>query len=272
MKKRPLLFLLFAGLLGGAGAGWCYRDRIMSAVNHLGVLPGKPVPQPQPERYAVLKQEAESWRAAHDAKYRACRTEAQREAVLGETRAYLETLLPEMMRCWTGTPWDFNGTAPGPGEGKIACGYFVATVLKDAGFRVDRYKLAQQDSQSILLTFLPKKELKIEAGTPYAKFAAALRTAEPGVRIIGLDHHVGFAVTTADGHFHFIHSSGLAPWCVVDEEEKDAESLRRSNYREQGLLTANREVLQQWLSGKPLAVKEPGQPAGKKPVTALISE
>jgi hypothetical protein len=42
---------------------------------------------------------------------------------------------------------------------------------------------------------------------------------------------------------------------VVDESEEDAEVLRRSNYRVQGLLTGDREVLKRWLAGKKIEVK-----------------
>ena len=84
----------------------------------------------------------------------------------------LEQALPAMMRCWLGTPWDFNGTAKGPGAGKIACGYFVATVLKDAGFQVDRYQLAQQPSENILRSFLPKDACDLSVGKDYQAFAS----------------------------------------------------------------------------------------------------
>lgn len=42
-----------------------------------------------------------------------------------------------------------------PREGVIACGYLVSTVLQHAGFRVQRYKLAQQASEYIVRTLTP---------------------------------------------------------------------------------------------------------------------
>src|SRR5688572_15466983 len=41
---------------------------------------------------------------------------------------------------WTGTPWDFNGVTRKPGEGKIACGYFITNTLTDLGFTLERIK------------------------------------------------------------------------------------------------------------------------------------
>lgn len=222
------------------------------------------IPKPDAARYAALKEEAERWRKDLAQRHAKARTTADKEAVLAETRRFLETLLPEMMDCWLGTPWDFHGTAEGPGQGKIACGYFVATVLRDAGFRVDRYKLAQQPSQNIIRSFLPREAMDLKVGVAYDSWAAGVQSAERGIRIIGLDSHVAFLVTGPEG-FRFIHSSGSKPWCVVNEDEGSAEVLRRSNYRVQGLLTSDRQLLRGWLAGKKIKVK------GDGPATAAAS-
>ena len=212
-------------------------------------------PGPNAERYATLKDEAVRCRKDLAAKYAKASSKEEKERVLAETRDFLETLLPAMMRCWLGTPWDFHGTAETPGQGKIACGYFVATVLRDAGFQVDRYKLARQPSQNIIRSFLPAESMTLRVGVPYENFANEVASAEHGVRIIGLDSHVAFLVTDADG-FRFIHSSGSTPWCVVDEGRDQADVLRRSNYRVHGLLTGDRAVLLRWLKAEKITVKE----------------
>ena len=64
------------------------------------------------------------------------------------TRAVCSQIAPE----WMGTPWDFYGTTQQPGRGKIACGYFVTTVLRDAGVRLRRC-----DSSVGLLTRLNRR-------------------------------------------------------------------------------------------------------------------
>lgn len=211
------------------------------------------IPKPDTARYRSLKEEAARWRKDLARRHAKAKTAAEKQAVLKETRSFLETVLPEMMDCWLGTPWDFHGTAEGPGQGKIACGYFVATVLRDAGFQVDRYKLAQQPSQNILRSFVPREAMEVKVGIPYETWAAEMRTAEPGIRIVGLDSHVAFLVTRRNG-FRFVHSSGSRPWCVVNESEADAEVLRRSNYRVQGLLSSDPDLLRAWLAGKKIKV------------------
>ena len=58
-------------------------------------------------------------------------------------RAYLLTAIDAHFEHWKGTPWDFNGTTRIPGQGTIACGYFVTTALQDAGFDLPRYRCGQ---------------------------------------------------------------------------------------------------------------------------------
>ena len=166
----------------------------------------------------------------------------------------LEHTLPEMMHCWLGTPWDFNGTASKPGGGRIACGSFVATVLMDAGFQVDRYQLAQQPSGNILRSFLDKDDCPLTVGKPYESFAANVEQSDRGIYLIGLDTHVGFLVVGGNG-FRMIHSSGSRPWCVVDEDRADAHALQRSNWRMLGNLTADAKVLRCWLKAEKVVVR-----------------
>jgi len=211
-------------------------------------------PKPDPQQYAVIKAELEAWRVQLAERHAQAKTRDEQVAVEYDARVILEQMLPSMMRCWLGTPWDFHGTAEAPGEGKIACGYFVSTVLKDAGFNVDRYRLAQQPSGNILQTFLSKKECSLTVGQKYDSFANDLTRREQGIYIVGLDSHVAFLVNDGAG-FHFIHSSGSRPWCVVDEEKKNAHVLQRSNWRMIGNLTASPQLIRIWLKGEKIPVK-----------------
>ena len=258
VKRAALKFLAMAAIL--CAVCWHFRAKLgplWQQVQATATPLSVEMPKPDAGRYATLKEEAERWRKDLAKRHAKARTSAEKETVLAETRRFLERLLPEMMDCWLGTPWDFHGTAEEPGQGKIACGYFVATVLRDAGFRVDRYKLARQPSQNILRSFLPREAMDLQVGVPYESYSAGLRRAEPGIRIVGLDSHVAFLVTDPEG-FRFVHSSGSKPWCVVNEDEQSADVLRRSNYRVQGLLTADRELLRGWLAGKKIKVRGDG--------------
>jgi len=91
-------------------------------------------PKPTPEVYAVLIDQLESQREQLKQDYLSAGTDAKKQEILGHASYVLEETLPQMMRCWLGHPYDFNGTATIPGEEKkIACGYFVSVIMRDAG-------------------------------------------------------------------------------------------------------------------------------------------
>ena len=255
MRKRWLIAITLLALAGGAG--WWFRKPLVGLWQTTtgGVELGlRQKLQPDPKTYAVLTKDLERWRVDLAERHKNARTAAGRAAVEGDARIILEKALPAMMHCWLGTPWDFNGTAKCPGAGKIACGYFVATVLQDACFRVDRYQLAQQASGNIMQSFLAKDACSLTVGEDYQAFASRVEKREPGVYLVGLDTHVAFLVIGSGG-FRFIHSSGSRPWCVVDEGRADAGVLQRSSWRMLGNLTADPAVLRRWLKAEKIAVR-----------------
>ncbi len=202
----------------------------------------------------MLTGELERWRENLAADYGRAMTAEQKAAVEADARLILELMLPEMMRCWVGTPYDFNGTAETPGEERIACGYYVSTVIRDAGFRVDRYKLAQQPSENILRTFLPGEACELRVGEDYSRYADWVERMEPGVYLIGMDTHVGFIVVRRDG-MRFFHSSGHRNVGVVEERRDNAWALRKSQWRMLGHLTADPGVMRMWLKGEKVKVR-----------------
>ena len=253
--KLALKAVLAAILLGAIGAGgwWLWnaqRDGLFSII-----LTGKPKPVPDTERYEVLKGELERWRENLAQEYGRARTAEQKAAIENDAKLILELMLPEMMRCWVGTPYDFNGTAEKPGTDRVACGYYVSTLIRDAGFRVNRYKLAQQPSENIMRTFLPADACKLKVGEDYSAYADWVERMEPGVYLIGLDTHVGFIVVRPGG-MHFFHSSGHRKVGVVEENRENAWALRKSNWRMLGRLTADPGVMRIWLKGETVKVRD----------------
>jgi hypothetical protein len=254
---RKWWLLLIVPLVVAGGALWwfraplaaCYRE----ATDGLAMKVRKS-PQPDPATYKTLVSELQRWHKELAEKHRNAKDDAARAAVENDARIILEQALPAMMRCWLGTPYDFNGTASKPGNGRIACGYYVATVLMDAGFRVDRYELAKQPSENILRSFLEKDSCSLSVGKTYEAFTADFSKAAPGIYLVGLDTHVAFAVN-GGGSFRFIHASGSRPWCVVDEGPAEAGVLQRSNWRMTGNLTADPAVIRRWLKGEKILVR-----------------
>ncbi|GHC54065.1 hypothetical protein GCM10007100_20480 [Roseibacillus persicicus] len=247
LNSRP--FILFVVLFLLPWGVWLLWDKLPEGRIPLPFVERvPPSPEPDPAKYRLMIAELAEQRAGLASRYSAAGDEEERRKIEDEARVLLEGVMPALMQCWLGTPWDFNGTSETPGEGTIACGYFVSTVLRDAGFRVERFRLAQQASQNIIATFLPRSEMHIRVSTPYQDFLEEVVSRGAGVRIVGLDNHVAFLVVSKDGTVRFIHSSGARPWAVVDEAQEQAKVLQASNYRVTGNLTGNREVLRNWLT------------------------
>ncbi len=177
-----------------------------------------------------------------------------RSAARAALLAYLET---SAFPAWAGTKWDFNGTSTTPREGLIACGYFVTTVLLQAGFQVQRVKLAQQASAYIVASLA--RGTKIERITPEDNAAAVKAIHEcfgDGLFVVGFDYHVGFL--RLDGErAAFCHSSFIEPAAVTCEDPVASGAFASRLYVVGDAL--NDTVLDDWLLGRAIATQRPGR-------------
>lgn len=158
----------------------------------------------------------------------------------------LDAVLNKITPYWIGTDWDFNGMSEIPGKGSIACGYFVSTVLRDAGVRLQRISLSQQASQQIVKTFGCTNTKKY-SDVSLSDFVAKTRAQGKGIYIVGLDYHVGFLVD--DGTtLWFIHSTYVNPGTVIKEEAIHSAVLNSTHYRITGKISGDQRFLSKWLS------------------------
>jgi hypothetical protein len=159
------------------------------------------------------------------------------------SEAVVQTIIP----AWIGTPWDFNGITEVPQIGKIACGYFVTTVLRDAGVELERIKLAQAASQKIITTLTLKQDIKMCCNKPIASFIALIKNNGYGLYVVGLDNHTGFIYN--DGtQVYFIHSTFVGTRNVQKEIAATSKVLITSKYKIVGKLSGNEELLRKWVS------------------------
>lgn len=173
---------------------------------------------------------------------------AERTAVIAEARTVItRSIYDDLFPAWYGTPWDFNGTSEVPQQGKIACGYFVSTILRDAGLKVKRVRLAQQASENIILSLTTNRFVKRFRRASIDDFVNAVKESGAGIYIVGLDVHVGFIVNTGD-EVYFIHSSYVDPYAVVKEKAIESKILASSNYRVLGNVFADDLFIQNWLT------------------------
>jgi hypothetical protein len=195
-------------------------------------------------KQVIAKLEAE--RVALGLRYQAANA-AQKADVVAQARTLVtRTIYSEIFPSWYGTAWDFNGTTEVPQQGKIACGYFVSTVLRDAGWKVERARLAQQASENIILSLTTDPYVKRFRRVSISDFVTTVKKWGPGIYVVGLDIHTGFIVNTGD-EVYFIHSSYIEPYVVVREKASESRILAASNYRVLGKLTDDDLFIEKWL-------------------------
>lgn len=178
-------------------------------------------------------------------------SESERTHILQETQSYFtEQLTSHLLPCWYGTPWDFNGHINRPHRGEIACGYFVSTPLRHMGFQLNRYRLAQQASATIVnkLCHAQKRFTSVEATLEY------LRNQPDDLYIVGLDYHVGF-LHTSGGEIRFLHSTYIDPTCAMTEKAEDSWVLRSSGLYVIGHLASNHQLMKDWLLANEIQVE-----------------
>lgn len=161
---------------------------------------------------------------------------------LAFTKAVTETIIPG----WIGTGWSFNGTSEKPQQGTIACGYFVTTILRDAGLQLARIKLAQCASEQMILSLIQPKYVSRFSNKPMGSFLMSVTQQGPGLYIVGLDNHTGFI--HHDGQeIYFIHSTFLGTRNVQKEIASLSWVLSQSKYKVLGKISADEKILERWI-------------------------
>lgn len=167
-----------------------------------------------------------------------------------EERAFDERL-SAIHRDWMGTEWTFSGTSRTPGQGSIACGYFVTTTLEQAGVAVDRVRLAQAASEKMILEITSRESIRRYSDASLENFLAGVKSQGEGYYIVGLDNHTGFLKVEQDGAIAFIHSGPGKG--VVNELPANAPELANSRYRVTGKINKTTTV-------EPAAAGQPATP------------
>jgi len=167
-------------------------------------------------------------------------SKSEKEKIL--TSAVAETIAP----AWIGTSWNFYGTSETPRQGNIACGYFVTTVLRDAGLPISRIKLAQCASEQMITSLIQHKYISRYSNIAMDDFIGSVRNQGYGLYIIGLDSHTGFIYN--DGkEIYFIHASYIGSKTVQKEQAASNPILKQSKYKVLGKISSDEQVLELWI-------------------------
>lgn len=168
------------------------------------------------------------------------------KALLLSKKYLIQLIGNDLYSYWKGTPWDFNGATTTPQKGKIACGYFVTTLLKDAGVNLNRFKLAVCPSLSMMKELTSSKSITNLSSLSYSQFTNCLNEYGEAVFVIGLDYHTGFIVNDGKGCW-FIHSNYIYKIGVIKEKISESYALQSSKTRYVTSLTDNEKFLKNWL-------------------------
>lgn len=139
-------------------------------------------------------------------------------------------VIDEILPRWLGVPWrEGKGSAarrPDQPDAAVNCGSFVVAVLESAGFRVaHRNQLAQAPALRVLEAVAEEGGIARWQGT-IPELERELVRQGPGLYVLGLARHIGFAVV-AGGEVRLVHASRGAGQ-VVDEEMATSAALLRS--------------------------------------------
>ena len=170
-----------------------------------------------------------------------------KDSLINVSRAYIfGEIINSVFPAWFGTPWAFNGTTTQPKTDSIACGYFVTTVLRDAGFKIPRVKWAQMASETMILRMT--SDIKRYSNIPAENVIVEIKTRGPGLYVVGLDLHVGF-IYYDDKTIQFVHSNYYQPDIgVMAEEPIGVNPFYYSKYRVVGKILGDK-MMTAWLTG-----------------------
>lgn len=212
---------------------------------------------PPDASYEAARTSLETSRQLLSSRLTVATNETERKKILIEAHSvFTNGICRHLAPWWKDTPWDFNGTTQTPGQGKIACGYYVSTLLLHAGLKVERVRLAQQASLHIIHTLVGADELVKGHSIPLQQFVDRIKSNGAGLYVVGLDNHTGFI--WHDGtEVWFLHSTVVGKRCVIKERANQSPVLGASRYRVAGYLSGNNSLMETWLTAKDLPTKLP---------------
>jgi hypothetical protein len=238
MQWLPLVVVTFFVASCGPSPAPGYKKQVE--------LPGS-TPRSQPAiNYDSCKKLVLTLRDSLQQEYNAADANRKEIILASCEKLFVYSVTEQLIPSWYGTPWDFNGTTQQPGKGAIACGYFITTLLQDAGISISRVKLAQLPSGQIIQQLAEKSSIQRFSNRPEEEVEEEIKKQGPGLYIAGLDFHTGFLYY--DGQVvYFIHSNFINRVGVMKEPASASSPFYSSKYRVTGKISSNRNLLKNWL-------------------------
>lgn len=224
---------------------------IITACNQSGSKNQQHVPVDSPSTlqqisYPELKIKIAKARLALAKKYSVASNNDRVKILKQANDFWVSSVGTDLFSHWKNTAWDFNGTSTVPGEGTIACGFFVTTLLQDMGLNINRRKLAICASSEMMKSLVPHQPLLNLSSLAHPDFVNTMQKAGKGVYIIGLDFHTGFILQDGTDTW-FIHSNYINRKGVVKELLKNSAALKASKTKWVISISTDRLFIEKWL-------------------------
>lgn len=213
----------------------------------LGCAQKQPKPNTRFDTYNTLKSHITAVQNKFRKSYKAANENEKKALIKAARDTVFKAIITDYFSFWNGTKWSFHGTTRTPGSGSIACGYFVTTVLEDAGFPIPRVKWAQVASETAIRAMT--HHLKLLNNCSISVVEKYIKDAGPGLYVAGLDNHIGFIYNNGK-KTGFVHSTYY--WLdkgVMDQKLDSNNPLKKSNYRIIGKILDDK-MMESWITGK----------------------
>ena len=193
--------------------------------------------------YSITKTSIEKERNLLKTKYLSNENKSE---IIDEAKVKLtDYLYHDIINHWYTTKWSFEGHSETPKQGTIACGYFVSTTLRDVGFNLNRYKLAQkspEDEAKVIACGISIEKLQNVSKQELKKYFLKQKD---GIYFIGLDFHVGY-IYKNNQEVYFIHSNYIDNKGVMKETIENSKAIVSSKYYITSI-THNDNLIKKWL-------------------------
>lgn len=171
------------------------------------------------------------------------------------SKLFTNLLVDQLIPHWLGTPWSFEGHTSIPGQGEIACGYFVSTTLRDMGLNINRYKMAQQlpihEAKTLALN---TAVIEINNTSTRARIDQLNSTLQEGIYFIGFDQsHVGYLQRKGNDLF-IIHSNYINAVGVVVEKAEDSAVFSYYSHIYIAAISTNPDLMKKWINHSPIEI------------------
>lgn len=188
-------------------------------------------------------------------KYNAAATPENKAQVLAKAGQALEdAVTDQILPYWYTTPFDRKGMSEKPREGKIGCSYFVSTMLRDAGVKMNRVKLAQQSAKGIIQSLCDST--KVKRCTDSYQAEIMVKNQGKGLYVIAFNYHIGYLYN--DGaSVYLVHASSLPPRQVVKlpiQGWESSQSFAYSPYYDIGKVGENETLVKRWLKNQAISI------------------